>query len=89
MDGGSPEMMQYFQNSYNPLIGIVNPIVITFKIDNWWLNLTENEGQVLPTEILAKQEKLFCNKLPKSKYVISGMPPKVWSSSINNYVVNC
>ena len=74
--GSNPkEMMQYFQNGYSQLI-VVNPIMISFNVDRWWLMFTENEGQVLSTEILFKQEKLFWNKLLNCKYGISGIPQK-------------
>ena len=57
MDDWDQEMMQYFQNGYAQLIEIVNPTVIIFKVDKWWLIFTENESWVLSTEILAKQEQ--------------------------------
>ena len=80
MDDHGQEMMQYMyvQNGYG------QPIVMISKVDKWWLFFTENEGWVLITVILAKQEKSFWNKLPNcniaSKYGMSGIPPKmlVW-----------
>ena len=50
-------MMQYF----------VNHIVIMFKVDKRWLIFTENEGRVLPTEILSKLEQIFGDKLLNCK----------------------
>ena len=43
---------------------------------------------VLPTEILAKEEKLFWNKLLNCKYEISVSPKEFWSGSRDNYRIS-
>ena len=47
-----------FKVAIGQLRGIVNPIVIIFKVDKRWLIFIENEGTILATEILAIQENL-------------------------------
>ena len=50
--------------------------------------LKQNKGWVLPTEILAKEEKMFWNKLFECKYSISVSPKIFWSGSVNNYRIS-
>ena len=61
----------------------MNPTVITFKVDKWWLIFTETKVLFSPPEIFFKQD--FClNKLLNCAYGMKCIPKLFWSGSVNN-----